>query len=116
MKGDRITAVSSIMFNTEGEVLPVYDLQRNPDGSIVTAFDGSVVLRRIGGVKSGSTGVVVDEPIKVHKSQLLHLQGQTTSLGGTNDFLPVYPIFFDTYQLLGWLPADHMRVTGGGRV
>lgn len=117
MKGDRIIAQSSLMLNTQDEVLPVYKPKLNPDGSFVTAFDGSVVLERAGGVKSGSTGTVQGDPIRVHRTQLYHLQlNSATALGGNNDFMPVYPIFLDIYQQIGWLPVDHIRVVSGGKI
>jgi len=116
MKGDRITVVSSLMFETKEEVLPVYAPVLNPDGSFKTTYDGGVELARLGGVKSGSSGTIQGPSIKVHKSQLLHLQEQTSALGGTNDFQSVVPVFLDAYQQVGWFPTDHVRVVGGSRL
>ncbi len=116
MKGDRVTIISSWMFENKDEVLPVYAPVLNPDGSYKTSYDGSVELARLGGVKSGSSGVIQGDGIKVHKSQLLHLQEQVNALGGTNDFLTVIPVFLDTYQQVGWFPTDHIRVVAGSRL
>lgn len=114
MKGDRVKVVSSLMFDNPEEVLPVYEPVWDGRGNLQFSHDGSCSLNRLGGVKNGSTGVIEGEPIKVHRSQLLHLQNASTSLGGTNDYIDVFPVWLDHYQQRGWFPADHLRIVGGG--
>jgi hypothetical protein len=119
MLGDRVKILYG--FNLDGqtntnEILPVYEPVWNPDGSLSVNADGSANIRRLGGVKAGSTGVVEGEPIQVHRSQVLHLVQQTSVvLGGTRDFVSVYPIWLDHYQQRGWFPADHIKTISGGK-
>jgi hypothetical protein len=103
MKGDRIVV---------SNILVVYKPRTNLDGSFVVSFDGTVVVDQAGGVKVGSTGVVQGDPIQVHRTQLAHLQKTTAGLSG-NDFVSVFPVYFDQYKLVGWLPSDHVRVVAG---
>lgn len=114
MKGDRVKIVSSLMFENKEEVLPVYEPVWNPDGSLQFGHDNACSLNRMGGVKNGSTGIIEGDPIKVHRSQLLHLQNTGASLGGRNDYIEVFPVWLDHYQQRGWFPADHLRVVAGG--
>lgn len=116
MIGDRISVQSSLIYETQDEVLAIYRPRLNSDGTFMMSHDGSVILEKAGGVKAKSTGTVNGDSIKVHKSQLLHLQNETTSFGGTNDFVSVIPIWFDHYQQLGWVPSDHVRIVGGGKL
>lgn len=114
MKGDRVKILSSAMFESKDEVLPVYEPVWNSDGSLQIAEDGSCGLKRLGGVKAGTTGVIEGAPIKVHRSQVLHLQSTGASLGGRNDFVEVFPVWLDHYQQRGWFPSDHVRIMAGG--
>ncbi|MFA6049790.1 MAG: hypothetical protein WC761_01215 [Candidatus Paceibacterota bacterium] len=115
MKGDRIQIVSSLMFETKDEVLHVYTPVNNPDGSPQLTFEGYHVVRSVGGVKSGTTGVVTGEPIRVNRLQLHHVQNQSATVGG-NDYAFMIPVFLDTYQQVGWFPTDYVRVMGGARL
>jgi len=116
MKGDRVKIVSSLIFENKEEVLPVYEPVWDAKGALMFSHDGSCSLTRQGGVKNGSTGTIEGDPVKVHRSQLLHLQNAAASLGGTNDFVEVFPVWLDHYQQRGWFPADHLRVVGGSVV
>lgn len=116
MKGDRVQIISSLMFDTKDEVLPVYRPVLNESGVPRRFHDDTVEISSVGGVKSGSTGTVQGDPMKVHRSQLLHLAEQKTSLGGTNDFFYVVPVYLDAYQQIGWFPTDHVRVVSGGHL
>jgi len=116
MKGDRIVVASSLMFEQTDEVLPVYKPMTDASGNFKTSFDGSVLLEQVGGVKTGTTGIVKGDPIRVHRTQLLHLRSSSAaSLGGTNDLITVFPVFLEQYQQDAWLPGDHIRVASGGR-
>lgn len=112
MKGDRVQIVSSMMHINEGEVLHVYSPVTNSDGTLHTTFDGFNVVKSIGGVKAGSTGVIQGGGIKVHRLQMMHLQNQPTAMSG-NETVTVFPVFLDTYQQVGWFPSDHLKIVGG---
>lgn len=103
------------MFETKDEVLHVYAPVTNPDGSPQLTFEGYAVVKSVGGVKSGTTGVVTGDPIKVSRLQLHHMQNQSATVGG-NDYAFMVPVFLDTYQQPGWFPTDHVRVMGGTRL
>lgn len=115
MKGDRVQILSSLMFETKDEILHVYSLVNNPDGSPQMTFEGYNVVKSAGGVKSGTTGVVTGEPIKVNRLQLHHAQNQSATIGG-NDYAFMVPVFLDAYQQTGWFPTDHVRIVGGGKL
>lgn len=112
MKGDRVQVISSLMYDTKDEILHVYTPVLNPDGTPQMTFEGHIVIKSNGGVKSGTTGVIMGDPIKVNRLQLHHMQNQSATIGG-NDFSFVVPVFLDTYQQTGWFPTDHVRVVGG---
>lgn len=112
MKGDRVKIVSSTIFETVDETLPVYVPIVGNDGRLQTTYDGLVVVKHVGGVKAGSTGVIYGDPIRVNKLQMLHMQSNNISNG--NEFIILLPIFLDTYQQVGWFPVDHVKVISGG--
>lgn len=119
MIGDRVKIVAGFSLeNQAGEgVIPVYEPVWNPDGSLSANGDGSANIRRVGGVKQGSTGAVEGDPILVHRSQVLHLAQQTSMvLGGTKDFVHMVPVWLDHYQQRGWFPSDHITIVAGGRL
>lgn len=113
MKGDRVKIVSNAMFEPSGEVLHVYSPIMNTDGTPQVTFDGMVVVKSVGGVKAGSTGIIQGEAIKVNRLQMHHLQGQGSALSG-NESVSLLPIFLDAYQQVGWFPTDHVKVISGG--
>ena len=113
MKGDRVKIVSSAMFDSTGEVLHVYAPVTNQDGTPQVTFDGMVVVKSVGGVKSGSTGIIQGDPIRVNRLQMHHLQGNGAALSG-NEYINLLPVFLDTYQQIGWFPVDHIKVISGG--
>lgn len=116
MKGDRVIVGNSMELTENGAVLAVYRPRSSENGELIFAHDGSVLLEQVGGVKVGTTGFVEGPSLMAHRTQLHHLRTEAaTSLGGTNDFLAVFPIFLEQYQQVGWLPADHIRIVSGGR-
>lgn len=116
MKGDRIIVGNSMDLNENGSVLAVYKPRTSPTGEPAFAHDGSVLLEQVGGVKVGTTGFIDGPALMAHRTQLHHLRSNgTTSLGGTNDFINVFPVFLEQYQQIGWLPVDHIRIISGGR-
>jgi len=115
MKGDRVQIKSGLMINTADEVLPVYSPSKLGNGQLKESYDGSYEFQRLGGVKSGTTGTIQGPPLKIHRSQLLHLQNvpATAALGGTNDFVNMFPVFLDYYQQVGWFPSEHIKIVSG---
>jgi len=114
MKGDRVRVVNSshVHEDNSGALVYVYGVTLDENGRPVHNYDGTVQVQSLGGVKNGSTGVVVGHPEKCHRSQLKE-QEQAVGLGG-NDFVNIVPVMLDTYQKLGWFPADKVRVVAGG--
>jgi hypothetical protein len=115
MKGDRVVISSALMLHTADEILPVYGPAKASNGQLKESYDGSFEFQRLGGVKTGSTGTIQGTPLKIHRTQLLHLQNvpPTAALGGTNDFVNMFPVFLDHYQQVGWFPSDHIRIVSG---
>lgn len=115
MKGDRVQITSGMLHIQSDEVLPVYGPTKLGNGQLKESYDGSYEFQRLGGVKAGTTGVIQGAPLKIHRSQLLHLQNAAAlaSLGGTNDFVNMFPIFLDYYQQVGWFPSDHIKIVSG---
>jgi hypothetical protein len=115
MKGDRVVIKSALMINTTDEVIPVYGPAKQEGGQLKESYDGSFEFQRLGGVKSGTTGTIQGTPLKIHRTQLLHLQNAPTmaALGGNNDFINMFPIFLDYYQQVGWFPVDHIKIVSG---
>lgn len=115
MKGDRVQITSGMLHIQSDEVLPVYAPTKLGNGQLKESYDGSCEFQRLGGVKAGTTGVIQGAPLKIHKTQLLHLQNAPAiaSLGGTNDFVNMFPVFLDYYQQVGWFPSDHIKIVSG---
>ena len=115
MKGDRVQIKSGLMLSSNDEVLPVYSPTKLSTGQLKESYDGSFEFQRLGGVKSGTTGTIQGDPLKIHRSQLLHLQNipATAALGGSNDFISMFPVFLDYYQQVGWFPSDHIKIVSG---
>jgi len=116
MLGDRVMITAAQMHTTLGEVLPVYAPATGPDNLLKENYDGTFDFVRKGGVKAGTTGSIHGAPMKIHRSQLLHLQNiqeTASALGGTHDFVNMFPVFLDFYQQVGWFPVDHVKVISG---
>ena len=110
MIGDRVM-IGMGSINVSSEMVMAYDLRKNPDGTSMLDFKGAVTLTRVGGIKGGSTGVIIDHPQKVAKSQL-QSHDATSSIGG-DDYISIYRVMVDQYQKEAWLPQDHIHVISG---
>jgi hypothetical protein len=116
MLGDRVLIVSAQIHSTVGEVLPVYSPATGPNNVLKENYDGTFDFERKGGVKVGSSGHIHGAPMKIHRTQLLHLQNiqeTASALGGTNDYVNMFPVFLDFYQQVGWFPVEHIKIMGG---
>lgn len=113
MRGDRVKITTGTMYEDRPEALVfVYNVSLDPAGAPVRAHDGSVQIQSLGGVKNGSTGVVMGPPERAHRSQL---RDHTTPPSlGTNDFVEMIPVMLDYYQQLGWFPSNNVRIMAGG--
>lgn len=113
MKGDRVRITSGTLYEDRPDALVyVYGVKLDQSGRPVVGGDGSVQVESLGGVKNGSTGVIVGFPEKVHRTQLKEYASVTTL--GNNDFVQVIPVMLDTYQKMGWFPTENVRVVSGG--
>lgn len=113
MKGDRVKITTGTLYEDSPDALVyVYGVRLDPNGVPVKAYDGTVQIESLGGVKNGCSGVIVGFPEKAHRTQL---KDHDSPLGlGTNDFVEIIPIMLDYYQQLGWFPTDKIRVLSGG--
>ncbi len=113
MKGDRIKITTGTLYEDRPDALVfVYGVKLDQNGAPTRAFDGSVQIESLGGVKNGSTGVIVGPPEKTHRSQL---KDHDTPVGlGSNDFVELVPVMLDYYQQLGWFPTKNIRILAGG--
>lgn len=100
--GDKIKAALHLSHAGDSP-LAIYDVTNIDE-------EGIGIATRIGGVKPGSTGVVVGGPVKVLKHKLYGYT-KVPSLGGP-EYTLVFPIKWDYYQQVAWLPNDHMQVIG----
>lgn len=115
MKGDRVKITNGSMADgDEQSTVFVYGVILSENNhQPIRAQDGSVVVESLGGVKCGTTGIIVGSPEKVHRTQL---KNQDLPAGlGSNDFVELIPIMLDYYQQLGWFPTKNIRVLSGGR-
>lgn len=91
----------------------VYEPRWTSDGELYLDHFGAAQIVRLGGVKGGTHGVIAGPSIRVHRTQLFG-ENNVPMMGGT-DLVHVFPIQLDYYQKIGWLPANHIRVVGGGQ-
>jgi hypothetical protein len=100
---------SGIVFNSSSkdDMVLVYKLILDQAGNMVIDSSGGALVERAGGVKSGSTGVISGPSIRVPKKALIEYANESASLGV--DLVNLFPIKFDNYSGVGWLPADAIR-------
>ena len=110
MRGDRVKIVNSSHIHQESTdvLVYVYGVKTDDKGNPTYNFDGTVQVLSLGGVKSGTTGVVVGEPEKCHRTQLKEHDG-IAAMGG-KDYVTLLPVQLDYYQKLGYFPVDHIRI------
>lgn len=111
--GDRIilTPTNGVM---DDVVLMVYGPRIDETtGEYVADPQGAVSLLRLGGVKAGSAGCIVGAPFTAQRT---HLAGEviTPTMGGF-DFVKMYPIRFDAYPTVAWVPAHQIKIVSGAQ-
>lgn len=100
---------SGTVFNsssTEDMVL-VYRPTLDQGGNMIIDSSGGAVVERVGGVKSGSTGVISGPSIRVPKKALIEYANETAGLG--TDLINLYPVQFDHYSGIGFVPGDAIK-------
>lgn len=112
MKGDRVKIGQQGFFNNPESVVPVYMPRLDGNGQFITDNRKNVSVEMQGGVKAGTTGVIHGDPVRVLRSQLYGSEAPVGTVGDDSTLL--YPIALDTYQRVGWFPAEHMMIVSGG--
>jgi len=108
--GDRIVVGDGSTWDNT-VIVSVYEPLLDSNGELRLDHFQAAMIRRLGGVKGGSTGNIAGPSILVHRTQLFGEENIPT-LGGL-DLVHLFPIQLDQYMRLGWLPANHIRVVGG---
>ena len=110
-QGDRVLIGDGSTWD-DSITVSVYEPRWQPDGSLYLDHFGAAQVVRLGGVKGGTHGTIAGASVRVHRTQLFGEQNVPT-MGGM-DLVHMFPIQLDHYMRIGWLPAHHIRVVGGG--
>ena len=109
MKGDRVVVGTGYYWKeSDDQKVMVYKPSLNQQGQIQETPDGCMIVERAGGIKAGSTGVIMGDVKQTHKSYL----HDTSSYVGMADKVTLVPVFLDKYQQPGWFPIDNIRIFG----
>lgn len=110
MIGDRVKIVSQ-----EYDTIPVYMPRKEVvGGEFMRNHDGTVIVQMAGGVKAGAIGTIQDVGITVNRASLRTGDNRLPGLGGTDNVI-LYPVLFDDYQQVGWVPSDNIKIGFGGQ-
>lgn len=90
--------------------IPVYEVMYKPNGDLLLDSYGAVTLKRLGGVKGGTTGLIAGGAVKAHKNQI-DFDTSTASMGV--DLVVLFPIRLDHYGKTVYIATNNMRVLGG---
>lgn len=108
--GDKVRVSGTYMYSGN-ENIPIYTVEVGPDNKYVVDLEGcGMGLKVIGGVKPNSTGTIDGHPVKAYRKQLIGYE-KVTSLGV--DTVMLFPVLFDHYQRVGWVPSDYLHMTDG---
>jgi len=108
--GDRVR-VGMGTIDISPEPVAVYNLITEVNGNVVFDNNGFATPKVMGGVKGGSIGVIIDKPLLVLKSSLKSFGDGAAAMG--LDHVPMYPVMFEHYQKVAWVPQDHVHITHG---
>lgn len=89
--------------------IPVYDLNSDQNNNVIFDQSGAASPKVIGGVKGGSTGEIVGNPVKVMKASLV---GGNVGAAMGLEYVQMFPVKLDYYQKVGWFPADLVKIQG----
>lgn len=111
--GHRIMAKpvgSGTVFNTstKEDMVLVYRPINDANGNMIIDATGGALVERVGGVRAGSTGVIVGPSIKVPRRCLIEYSDIPATMGV--DLVDLYPIQFDHYSGIGFLPGDALKI------
>ncbi len=90
------------------DMIIVYRPKVDEKGTVIIDSSGGAIFERVGGVKSGSTGVITGPSIRGNRIQFIEYKNMTAPLG--TDLLNVYPVQLDQYQGIAWLLGDTLKV------
>lgn len=91
--------------------VPVYNVSTDQAGNIIFDSLGGATPRVVGGVKGGSTGTIVGNPVKVSKAQLKGYSEGAAAMG--MELVLLYPVEFTFYKQVAWVSQDHMHIVTG---
>lgn len=109
--GDRVIIGDGTTWNSSVTVRcyePIVDSAGNLDLDTY----GAAKIIKLGGVKGGTTGVMLGQPVRIHRLQLVG-EENIPNIGGI-DFVNLFPVQFDYYQRVGWVPSHHIKIFEGG--
>lgn len=99
---------TAFMSFKEDEMVLVYKPMLNESGGMVIDTTGGAIVQRAGGVKAGSRGTVTGPSIKVPRRCLIEYANVPPAMGV--DLVDLYPVQFDAYSGIGFLPGDAIKV------
>jgi len=110
---DRITVKpvgTGTLFNkvNPAEMVLIYEPVLDEKGNYVYDSSKGVVVKRIGGVKSGSTGTIVGPSLSTPRKGFKIEYGAETE--SSTDLIQIFPIQFDHYSGIGFVPSDAIKV------
>lgn len=92
--------------------VPVYELEKDGGGNTRTDINGCAYPRPIGGVKGNSQARIHGEPVKVQRGYIERMSESVKSFGGS-DYVMLFPVYFEHYQKVAYVQANHMHLVHG---
>jgi predicted nucleic acid-binding Zn finger protein len=109
MQGDVVKA-STGFFGDQTTPIPIYFVAvHSENNQYVVNADGCVDPKFIGGVKPGSVGKIGGHPCKAVRSCL---KGYEKGHNIGNDYVMLFPVYWEHYKKVAWISQDHFAVTG----
>lgn len=90
------------------DMVIVYKPVLSENGNMVIDSTQGAVVQRVGGVKAGSKGTIVGPSLKVPRRSLIEYANVSATLG--LDLVDVYPVQFDDYSGIGYIPGDSIKI------
>lgn len=92
----------------EDDMVIIYKPMLSENKEMVLDTTGGAIVQRVGGVKAGSKGTVMGPSIKVPRRCLIEYKDVPAAMGV--DLVDLYPVQFDNYSGIGFLPGDAIKV------
>ncbi len=101
---------SGTIFDTSkpDEMVLIYAPAKDAKGDYIIDSSKGILMNRVGGVKTGSTGTIVGPSIRAPRKLFIEY-GEYTSNPGGSDLIDCFPIQFDAYSGIGFVPSDAIR-------